>query len=101
MKYLESELFLGDNEGAEDALKSAKRLELRLDELWQYRDLIMLFVRRDFVAAYKQTILTIREGNSERVKLEIVSTELYDPTPPPDLGVSSQETIKTEDRFGG
>lgn len=32
-------------------------LELRLDELWQYRDLIMLFVRRDFVAVYKQTIL--------------------------------------------
>lgn len=31
--------------------------DLRLDELWQYRDLVMLFVRRDFVAAYKQTIL--------------------------------------------
>lgn len=26
-------------------------------ELWQYRDLISLFVRRDFVARYKQTIL--------------------------------------------
>jgi lipopolysaccharide transport system permease protein len=26
-------------------------------ELWRYRDLIMLFVRRDFVAVYKQTIL--------------------------------------------
>lgn len=25
--------------------------------IWQYRDLIMLFVRRDFVAVYKQTIL--------------------------------------------
>ena len=32
-------------------------LDLRLGELWRYRDLIMLFVRRDFVAAYKQTIL--------------------------------------------
>jgi len=32
-------------------------LQLRFDELWQYRDLIMLFVRRDFVAAYKQTVL--------------------------------------------
>src|SRR5512139_3948215 len=32
-------------------------LDLRLGELWQYRDLVMLFVRRDFVAAYKQTIL--------------------------------------------
>jgi lipopolysaccharide transport system permease protein len=32
-------------------------LDLRLGELWKYRDLVMLFVRRDFVAAYKQTIL--------------------------------------------
>lgn len=31
--------------------------DLRLRELWQYRDLVMLFVRRDFVAVYKQTIL--------------------------------------------
>ncbi|GAB4539721.1 MAG: ABC transporter permease [Anaerolineales bacterium] len=31
--------------------------DLRFRELWQYRDLVMLFVRRDFVAAYKQTIL--------------------------------------------
>lgn len=28
-----------------------------LRELWRYRDLITLFVRRDFVAVYKQTIL--------------------------------------------
>lgn len=28
-----------------------------LKELWHYRDLVMLFVRRDFVAVYKQTIL--------------------------------------------
>jgi lipopolysaccharide transport system permease protein len=31
--------------------------ELRLKELWRYRDLILLFVRRDFIATYKQTIL--------------------------------------------
>ena len=31
--------------------------DLRLDELWRYRDLVLLFVRRDFVAQYKQTIL--------------------------------------------
>lgn len=30
---------------------------LRLLDLWKYRDLIMLFVRRDIVAIYKQTIL--------------------------------------------
>jgi lipopolysaccharide transport system permease protein len=32
-------------------------LDLRLGELWRARDLVMLFVRRDFVASYKQTIL--------------------------------------------
>lgn len=31
--------------------------ELHLDDLWKYRDLIVLFVRRDFVSIYKQTIL--------------------------------------------
>lgn len=31
--------------------------DLKLRELWDYRDLVMLFVRRDFVAQYKQTIL--------------------------------------------
>ncbi len=30
---------------------------LNLKEVWHYRDLMMLFVRRDFVAQYKQTIL--------------------------------------------
>ena len=32
-------------------------LDLHLKDLWRYRDLIGLFVRRDFVAVYKQTIL--------------------------------------------
>ena len=31
--------------------------DLRLRELWSYRDLVILFVRRDFVAQYKQTLL--------------------------------------------
>lgn len=31
--------------------------DLNLKELWHYRDLIMLFVRRTFVSQYKQTIL--------------------------------------------
>lgn len=31
--------------------------DIDLKELWRYRDLIFLFVRRDFVAIYKQTIL--------------------------------------------
>lgn len=32
-------------------------LDLRLKDVWRYRDLVMLFVRRDFVATYKQTVL--------------------------------------------
>ncbi|TXB63791.1 ABC transporter permease [Phaeodactylibacter luteus] len=32
-------------------------LDLNLKEVWQYRDLILLFVRRDLVARFKQTIL--------------------------------------------
>lgn len=32
-------------------------LDWRLNQLWRYRDLISLFVWRDFVSAYKQTIL--------------------------------------------
>ena len=31
--------------------------DLNLREVWRYRDLMMLFVKRDFVAQYKQTIL--------------------------------------------
>ena len=31
--------------------------DINIKELWNYRDLIALFVRRDFVAKYKQTIL--------------------------------------------
>lgn len=32
-------------------------LDVNLKELWNYRDLILLMVKRDFVAFYKQTIL--------------------------------------------
>lgn len=35
----------------------ASLLDLNLKEVWRYRDLMLLFVRRDFVAQYKQTIL--------------------------------------------
>ena len=31
--------------------------DINFKEIWKYRDLIMLFVRRDFVSVYKQTIL--------------------------------------------
>ena len=32
-------------------------LDLNLKEVWQYRDLLFLFVKRDVVTLYKQTIL--------------------------------------------
>ena len=35
----------------------SKWLDLRLKEIWSYRDLILIFVRRDIVAIYKQTVL--------------------------------------------
>lgn len=34
-----------------------KLLDLNLKELWQYKDLIVMFVKRDFKTMYKQTIL--------------------------------------------
>jgi lipopolysaccharide transport system permease protein len=34
-----------------------KWYDLQLPDVWRYRDLIALFVRRDFVSRYKQTIL--------------------------------------------
>jgi lipopolysaccharide transport system permease protein len=45
--------------GAWDLVIHPKRhlLDINLKEIWDYRDLVMLFVRRDFVAKYKQTIL--------------------------------------------
>lgn len=42
-----------------DLVIEAKRAwwDLRLKQVWKYRDLVLLFVRRDFVSYYKQTIL--------------------------------------------
>lgn len=34
-----------------------RRFELNLKEVWQYRDLIVLFTKRSFAVTYKQTIL--------------------------------------------
>jgi len=31
--------------------------DFRINEIWKYRDLLFLFVKRDFIAIYKQTIL--------------------------------------------
>ena len=34
-----------------------KLLDFNLKEVWQYRDLIWLFIKRDFTTQYKQTVL--------------------------------------------
>lgn len=34
-----------------------KLIDINLKEIWRYRDLLVLFIRRDIVAIYKQTIL--------------------------------------------
>lgn len=46
-----------DSDWTEVIEGQSRLLDLRLRELWRYRDLVMMFVRRDFVANYKQTIL--------------------------------------------
>ena len=34
-----------------------KLIDLNLKEIWRYRDLLWMFVKRDIVTVYKQTIL--------------------------------------------
>lgn len=47
-----------ENQKWTDVIKPQRNwLDWRLGELWRARDLIMLFVWRDFVSVYKQTIL--------------------------------------------
>lgn len=47
-----------EENGWDLVIKPKKRwLDIDLREIWHYRDLIKLFVRRDFVTVYKQTIL--------------------------------------------
>lgn len=48
-------------------------LDINLKEVWDYRDLIMLFVRRDFVSSYKQTLL----GPFWYILNPLISTFMY------------------------
>jgi hypothetical protein len=47
-------------------------LQINWKEIWQYRDLIYLLVKRDFTAQYKQTILRLA---SSRDELRIVADQ--------------------------
>lgn len=44
-------------EWTEVIMPKAGLFDIRLMELWKYRDLLMLFIKRDLVAQYRQTIL--------------------------------------------
>lgn len=46
-----------DQEFSTVIVPKSKLLDFHLKEVWKYRDLVMLFVRRNFVSQYKQTIL--------------------------------------------
>lgn len=47
-----------NNENWDLVIKGKTNLfDLRLKEVWRYRDLLRMFIRRDFVTVYKQTIL--------------------------------------------
>jgi lipopolysaccharide transport system permease protein len=49
---------VGDKEQWTEIILPANDLfDLRLKEVWRYRDLVSLFVKRDLVAQYKQTLL--------------------------------------------
>ncbi|HEX8655937.1 MAG TPA: ABC transporter permease [Hymenobacter sp.] len=46
-----------DDEWTEVIQPRTRLLDLGLRDVWRYRDLVLLFVRRDFVSTYKQTVL--------------------------------------------
>src|ERR1700744_5664339 len=46
-----------DDNWTEILSPQTRLLDLHLGEIWRYRDLLMLLVRREFVATYKQTVL--------------------------------------------
>ena len=48
---------MSENQWSEIIEPKGKWFDLKLKEVWDYRDLIRIFVRRDVVSSYKQTIL--------------------------------------------
>lgn len=66
---------LGPDEGGWTTVIRPQRhlLDLELHEVWRYRDLIMLFVWRDFVALYKQTVF----GPAWHVITPLITTFAY------------------------
>ena len=57
LQIMESAQNIADDNWTLIVKPKAKWFDLHLKELWHCRDLIMMFVKRDFVSLYKQTIL--------------------------------------------
>lgn len=69
-----NQISANDNENWDLVLKpKTKWLDLRIRELIKYRDLVLLFIKRDFTTAYKQTIL----GPLWYIVQPLVSTVMY------------------------
>lgn len=41
----------------EEITPKTSLFDIKLNEVWKYRDLLVMFVKRDFIATYKQTVL--------------------------------------------
>ena len=54
---METEKILNTQTWTETIEPRGNLFDLRLKEVWHYRDLLWMWVKRDFVATYKQTIL--------------------------------------------
>lgn len=54
-----------------------KTLNLNVREIWAYRDLIMLFVKRDFTAKYKQTVLGLAWAVIQPILTTIVFSVVF------------------------
>ena len=63
---------------------NSKWINLHLKETYEYRDLIFLFVRRDFVSKYKQTILGPLWAVIQPLLTTIVFTVIFRFTGKPD-----------------
>lgn len=90
--------------------------DLHLGDLWRYRDLVMLFVRRDFVASFKQTILgplwfiiqpllttltfTLIFGNIARLSTDGLPKILFYMSGVTAWNYFSECLLKTSDTFG-
>lgn len=64
---------INDEYWTEEIAPTGSLFDLKLKEVWKYRDLIYLFVKRDFVAQYKQTVL----GPTWHFIVPFVTTVLY------------------------